>query len=434
MHSLVVNEPDVRSSVREIVSVLQRLDVNLDGHTLVTVDNHLALHTKLQALFNLRFRTPAERTIYDIILTHAIAAERRSPGAFIECTRMLLKKLDLNDGCCTTRGDLELSCLHSSSGIPVPDVQGLESVLDEHCRHMNAQTRSMLLKSLELAGFAGRIIIEKTERSPSIELSTGYTFDQAPCWAINTKVDNPYVVCIDGYVETTSELNRLFMDAAASKDVIVLFVRGLSEDVKNTIKVNYDRGTLRIIPVIVKFDIEGINAINDISIASGVELVSSTKGDLITNVCLSSARQVDSIIVHPNKVVINNRSSRCAVAAHIDFLRSKRSAEKVVDVSDLFDRRIRSLSPNYVVIRLKNDKEYVITSQALDYALRAVTSYVDRGAVIVAGKHMLVSTVVAATTHSQWCFESLKSLTTLISQDPSERRDRQALKPTDSRL
>src|SRR5262249_53390501 len=128
------------------------------------------------------------------------------------------------------------------------------------------------------------------------------------------------------------------------------------------------------------------NSLNDVSIAAGAELVSSHRGDLISATRLASAPRIDSAIVHAARVVVNNAASRQAVARHVAFLRQKRLDEKVEDVARLFDARIKSLSPNHVVVRLPDDKDYVTSAQAIDYALRAIKALVDHGTVTWRGQ------------------------------------------------
>jgi chaperonin GroEL (HSP60 family) len=268
----------------------------------------------------------------------------------------------------------------------------------------------MLGQAIDLAGFGGRIIVEKARSLPSVELARGYAFDQAPAWPVNVRLERARVVCIDGFIETVSELHKLFEAAAETKEGVVLFVRGASNDVINTLKVNFDRGSLRIIPIIVKFDIEGINAINDISAAAGCDLVSSHKGDLISNVTLASAPTVDEVQVFKEKVIIVNPTSRKAVETQVAFLRKKRGEEQVHDVSSLYDKRIRSLSPNQVIIRLIDDKSYVTEAQAIDYTLRAIRSLVDYGIVTIDGRDVLTTTAIASDVHARRCFETLTEL------------------------
>lgn len=367
-------------------------------------------------MFNMKFTGHLEQSINEIVMGHAAAAEKLGPGGFDMFIEKLLEKLSH-----ATNGN------HGSTpkvipndlvgpGAAVPTDLDVSWVLERYLMGVPNRTREMLFKALDLAGFAGRIIVEKTLARPSIELVRGYSFDQQPAWPMSVRLEKPRVVCIDGFIETVSELHRLLTDASEAREPVLVFVRGMSDDVKNTLRVNYDRGSLRVVPVIVKFDVQGINAINDIAVATGSHLVSSHAGDLISNIKLSDASRIDEAIVYPTKVAVTNTGSRRAVETHVAFLRKKRLDEKIDDVALLFDMRIKSLSPNHVVIRMTDDKDYVTASQAIDYALRAVKALVDHGTIVINGQKTLTVTAIASEVHATRCHATLCSLGAMITQ------------------
>jgi len=266
----------------------------------------------------------------------------------------------------------------------------------------------MLQQALKLAGWGGRVIIEKTQaREPSVELVRGYTFDLRAILPLDVSFVHARAVCIDGYVEEVSEIHHLLEAAAEAKEPVVLFVRGMSDDVKHTLKVNYDRGSLRVLPMAVPFDLEGMNTLNDLSVVCGCDLVSSLKGDLISSIRLHTAPYVDQVSVWRGRCVVANTSTHAHVAAHVAELRRRREEEKVDDKGKLFDKRIKSLSPNHVVIRLPDDKDYVTRSQAMDNALRAVKSAVDFG---VTAEGDLAATEMASRVHADRCVKTLLEL------------------------
>lgn len=406
----------VTQALRRVASRISQVRCNVNDRVLVSRPGGVLVHTRLQALFNLRFETPVEQAIHQLIVTHAHAAESLGPGGFDDCIELLLEKLDryLDGGQPVVEKEKLSDILGASVTYPTRD--DVEWVLNEHLSSVDERTRSMLLNALNLAGFAGRIIIEKTKARPSVELVRGYTFEQSPVWPLSVKLVKPKVVCVDGYIEAVSELHHLLEAASDSKESVILFVRGMSDDVKNTLKVNYDRGTLKVVPIIVKFDIEGINAINDIAIATGADLISSNKGDLISNIDLATAPRVESAVVHMNKVVITNTKTKVAVSIHVAGLRKKRADQKIDDVGKLIDLRIKSLSPNHVVVRLSDDKDYVVSSQAIDYALRAIRALVDYGTIHDGTRKRLSVSVLAARIHSRRCFETLTSLGAMVTQ------------------
>lgn len=401
-------KPDIDRAVIVVTSRLHDIVRNVKDSVLVPSKSGVLVHTRLQALFNLRFSDPTQRAVHEVIMTHAHAAERLGPGAFDLCIERLLEKLSGGRMGCNHPIDNVVTSDILRAGTTPASWDDVRWLLEVHLSGLEPMVKEMLLQALALAGFAGRIIVEKSRSMPSVELVRGYTFEHLPVWPMSTRYDSPRVVCIDGYVESVSELHHLLETAAATKDQVVLFLRGLSDDVKHTLKVNNDRGSLCVVPLVVQFDLQGINSLNDVSIACSADLVSSNKGDLISSIDLLSAPRVGSVTVHGDKVVITNSASATAVAVHVSELRRRRQNEQLADVGKLLDLRIRSLSPNHVVVRFVDDSIFVRSAQAVDYALRAVRSLVDHGT--VPGRQMLVSTAMAAETHSTRCVLSLMSM------------------------
>ena len=89
------------------------------------------------------------------------------------------------------------------------------------------------------------------------------------------------IACIDGYVESVSELHLLLEELSEAKVPCFLFVRGMSEDVLHTIKTNNDRKTLMVFPYIVPFDLDSVNTIVDIAVSAGTDVLSNLKSDKI---------------------------------------------------------------------------------------------------------------------------------------------------------
>jgi chaperonin GroEL (HSP60 family) len=412
----ITNTPDIDSALRRIRDRLATIRRRTDDRILVEASDKLLVHTRLQLLFNLKFVDEIERTLYGIIINHAMAAERLGPGGFDMCIERLLEKLDHRSGS-GTNGDLskKIEGILGAGSSPATRAD-IDRVVATYTRIAPARTGAMLRQALDLAGFAGRILIEKSPSSvPSVELVRGYTFEHAAAFPISVRLERPRVVCIDGYIESVAEVHHLLEAASESKEPALLFVRGLDDEVRHTLKVNFDRGSLKVVPIIVRFDLEGMNALNDISIATGADLVTSNKGDLISTIKFHEAPRVIDAIVHGTKVVVRCDSTRAAVEAQVAFLRKRLQTEQVDDIVRLINLRIRSLSPNHVVIRLPNDSDYVLSSQAIDYTLRAIRSLVDHGTVTLAGERKLAATVIAAEVHSTRCEQTLSGLGALVS-------------------
>jgi hypothetical protein len=391
---------DVAASVRRVITGLKLIN---DGHQrfVVSTDGRPTIHTRMQTLFNLRFKHELDRSLYELVMMHALAAEKVGPGGFTCCLEMLLEKLDGAVTVDTPRRNLSALPRHATSA-------DVTSTVARYSAQGSALTSAILNRALHLAGFGGRVIVEKTTSSqPSVELVRGYTFELQQLLPFDVSFIKPRIACVDGYVENVSEIHHLLEAAAEAKEPCVIFLRGLSDDVKHTLKVNYDRGSLRVVPIGVRFDLDGMNTLVDLSVVTGADLVSSLKGDLISAIRFEELPIVDQLTVFRGRAVVTVTRTRERVAQHVTELRTRRAAHDVDDVARLLDKRIKSLSPNHVVIRLPDDKDFVTNSQAIDYALRAVKSIIDHG-VTAAGQP--VTTELAAQVHADRCFRTLSTV------------------------
>jgi len=396
---------DVIHQLHDVIDNDLKFSLNLEK-------DHVIVYTKLQAMFNMKFVSELHQQIYNVILTSAISSEKMCPGTFDECIRSLLEYFSLHDvGNCSLNNKIKFKALSSDKTGRSCTSNDISRIVERYC-DANKLIASVIMTALDLAGFGGRIAIEKTSSSMlSIELNEGYAFDVSTMFNVSAKLNRPRVLCVDGYIESVSEIHHLLESLAETREQCLLFVRGMADDVIHTLKVNYDRGTLRVIPICVKFDLEGINTLNDISIVSAANLISSIKGDLISSLNLNDISTIDSAIVYPSKVAIINKRSRSSVLTHIKNLRVKQSKNsELVDVGTLLDKRIKSLSSSHVVIRLPDDRNFLIRSQSIDYVLRAIKIAIETGVIEHNGQVVLATSQHIANRYASKCYELLMSL------------------------
>ncbi len=389
MRELILEE-EVRNSIKIVYDHLQKLDIE---YALASA-GHNVLYTRIQAALKSRPTNAYQRTLYDVIITHAIEAEKLGPGGFKRCLEILLG--DHSD---------KQHALYAK----VPSENDIEKLIRSYCK--TTISTNLVKDAINLAGFAGRIVIEKTTSSvTSVELVRGYTFHLQPLITANANLLNPRIICIDGYIENVSEIHHLLEALASAKEPCGLFVRGMSDDVKHTLKVNFDRGSLKLLPFAARFDLEGMNTLVDIATTSCGDVISSLKGDLISSIELHNMPVVEQLISHNGKVVITNSKSKHTVAIHVQNLREKRKNEQIDDIGNLLDARIKSLSPNHVVIRLPDDKNFILHSQSIDYALRAVRSAIEHGLL----NGVPVATEAASSHLAAHCKNQLNSFGSLV--------------------
>jgi len=239
----------------------------------------------------------------------------------------------------------------------------------------------LFLSSLELAGFGSKISVEKASSTfPSIEKVSGYNFKtSSPILQKRILLDDVYIIPIDGFIESISEIHHLLEVAHAEKLKIILAIRGAHNDVFNTLKVNLDRGTLFVIQTIVKFDVAGINTLADIAVVSRNDVISTNKGELISQIKIRDFKQVKRVEVGSDSIIIFNPTAKFAVESHISFLRKKRDAEESVELQQIITNRLKSLFSNHVIIRLPDDENFKVKSEKFDVLLRDIQSLLSNG-------------------------------------------------------
>ena len=212
-------------------------------------------------------------------------------------------------------------------------------------------------KIIDLSNPRTRIIVEKSNRVDTlIKVKEGYTFkinpssmqESSPVW----RASNVNTIVIDGMIENISEIHHLLDRASSTKEPYVIFSRNASDDVRNTIMINNARGTINVSLVEVGFDENTLNILNDISICCDSKIVSSNFGDLISTAVKEDMVIVDHITVSEREVIIKNKPDQGKLKSHIEYLNSKKRIDRNIEVSHLFESRIRSLTSDIVLVEI----------------------------------------------------------------------------------
>lgn len=356
-----------QSTNNVVTSVLDTLrEFNKIGNSILVSDGrHNVIHTKLQSFLDVKFAGDSQ-LVYHIILENGYKCESLVPGSFSKFVDELT---------CT------LSQTNVNTSTKICAKEDLNAYVNSFSLGEERYVHNMLLEALEIAGYGGRIIVEKTKtHNPGIELVHGYNFPATPVFKPNLKFENPKIMCADGYVEFVSEIHHFLQAAFEHKEPVVAFVRGISEEVTNTLRVNFDRGSLKVMPIKVNFDINGLNTINDIAVVTGADMITPLKGQTFSSIDYDTLPRVESVVTSQNSVLIKHKHTKHAVAAHVKELRNKRNLKQdYEEVAETYDKRIRSLAPNHVIIRLPDDLNYVRNAQFVDYVLRGIKTLVLHG-------------------------------------------------------
>ena len=165
------------------------------------------------------------------------------------------------------------------------------------------------------------------------------------------------VFVIDGTIEEMSEIDGVVAKSYESKTPLLIVARGFSSDVINTLGINFLHGHLKVVPVVVSYDVLGANLINDICVVCSSDLVSSFKGDLISTKKWEEIRAVDSVKVHTDRgaMTIFSRSGKQRVQTHKISLGKKITQASNSLETSVLEKRLSCLSGDGVEIVLGSD-------------------------------------------------------------------------------
>ena len=244
----------------------------------------------------------------------------------------------------------------------------------------------MVLESAHLAGLDGRIFPTHTG-DYSIELVSGYTFeaasypefyDRSGRW----KHEGVYVLVIDGVIDRESEVHVLLGEVIEKRVPLMIVARGYSEEVISTLAANRARGNLKVLPIRIPFEMDSVNLVTDIAIVCGANLITPMKGDTISTVRFGKLVEVDCITATASgALTITNRRTEIGVRQHAKMLQERRDKQNIAEMSEILNKRIRSLFSHCVHLRVgsKTEQQRLHELEAIDYGLRTIKSTLAHG-------------------------------------------------------
>lgn len=326
--------------------------------------NKIRTQRSLQHLFSKVFSNKDEQMLYMIVLEHVANSEKNCPGAGVKI--------------------LEKFCQLDAEEKGIEQTIKTKNDLCEKIENLQLSKRSqsLLLEVLDLCNKGTKIKVKKSSSQKTfIEVLNSHYFKSQILLKHkrNTQEKDTKVLVIDGYIESVSELHHIFQHFSVNEPdrAFAIFCRGMSDDVLNTISVNNLRGSLNCYPIKVDFDLEGINTLVDVAVVCDSDVVSSTKGNLISSIKVSDLKTVKQFSVVSDGVLIKNDESYLRVETHIKQLQKKCEETQVDDVKDLILKRIESLSSNCIEIAIPDDINFYSTSKELDEGIRIISFVIN---------------------------------------------------------
>jgi hypothetical protein len=260
----------------------------------------------------------------------------------------------------------------------------LKQILNDEC------LETVVSEALELAGLQGFISIEEGfSDAYSVEMRTGYNFPLPVSKGFlngnSWEYSEVKVLVVDGVVEKVSELDKILQKNNQTLTPTLFFAQGFSEEVLATLKVNFDKKRLNIVPVKAPPDVETLNLLNDIAIVSGAQTVSTLKGDLLIYVDYDSLPIVESVKCTTEGVLIRNSKTSGAVGNQVRNILEKREQKQreAIDLAALYENRVKNLISHSVIVKLPKmtKPELESTKTKIDICLRTFKANLNYGTI-----------------------------------------------------
>lgn len=306
--------------------------------------------------------SPEELHIRNIILNTLNDSDAVQGGAAIVCAVSLASSLSRYKNISESLDQIELDLKTLSSFSRRSSSEDIINFLSKIDKDSNSFRISR--NAIRLCSSNATIQISENKENTFILKTRGYKFpieiSDVFFSALSLgkiKIISPVILVIDGFIESISEIDGLVQESFSKKNPMIIFARGFSDDVQNTLGFNYSHGHLRVVPVIIPYDSVGSNLINDITVVCGADIVSSLKGELVSSRQWSDLSCVESIDIDffSKNCYIENKLTEKSVKIHRRNLRKKRKELNSLQEVEILDSRLSCISGDGVCISLGED-------------------------------------------------------------------------------
>ncbi len=308
----------------------------------------------------------SNRSLANIFLAHLSSTERKSAGSGVIFMMAFCAYLQKGLKQKVSTGNWDKIEVHKFRGTKSTKSIA-KKIMSDFC---DAGIAHLILSASEKIGSEGALYIDAQHNisRSTIEVDDLYRFDASPSDVFIQQTGRthfdimaPSIVTIDGFIESTSEIERLMMASFESGIPLIIAARGYHQDVSNTLAHNYVNGKLRILPLEVRYDEIGANSLIDMSKVCQSEFINSLKGDLISTTDIESAGPVERAIIKNGQIGIQAKWKQSSLAANTIRRQRLKLIKKLNNVDtdagrSIIESRLRSLTPSHCTITIKSRK------------------------------------------------------------------------------
>jgi hypothetical protein len=178
-------------------------------------------------------------------------------------------------------------------------------------------------------------------------------------------------IIIDGFIESIGEIHHMLHYAAKSKEPHVIFCFGMSDEVKHVIIENNKRKITQIMPISMQLTEDTVNILNDIALLHRSDVVSSAKGQTISQAITKDLEIGSFINISREGFAISPVASKGEITSHIKYLQKRIYEARPETNVEPIKNRIKNISAKSMTIFINKDlTKNTFFTRSLDYGLR----------------------------------------------------------------
>jgi hypothetical protein len=220
--------------------------------------------------------------------------------------------------------------------------------------------KSLFLEAVQAAGSLGAVIIQRTDSASRIQIEKGSKFSCSPHPFFDSKqfsnieFEKCLVVVVDGAIIDVSEIHHLLTYSYEQKTPFIIVASNYSDDVANTLRVNWEKNLVNVLPLLFSKELEDINQVKDLCQVTNAVPVSKDTGVLVSTIDfkgmpLSTARYSGLKLELTIETTANNFSAIRLLRKEIQDNIQK---EKVDDIKSALRSRLSRLATRKAIIKI----------------------------------------------------------------------------------
>jgi len=171
-------------------------------------------------------------------------------------------------------------------------------------------------------------------------------------------IEDCHIIPVAGAVVEVSEIHHILEASYNTKSKVVIIASSFSDDVANTLLVNWQQGKTNVIPFVLEDSLFSINEIKDVCSIAGVVPVSNETGIRLSSIALDDYSEQSCFYDSKNgalRIMLDYEGSLRATRSRMR-LQDLLEKERVTDVRDILSERIARMSARNVSLHLQFDE------------------------------------------------------------------------------